>query len=48
MLKERFGDKVKVRRYGVRKPFLSRFGAQMIDDAVSAIEERAAYAQIGL
>ena len=48
MLKDRFGDKVQLRRYGVRKPFLARFGAQMVDDAVSSIEERAAYAQFGL
>lgn len=48
MLKDRFGDKVKLRRYGVRKPFLSRFGARLIDDAVASVEERAAYAQFGL
>ena len=48
LLKERFGDKVKLRRYGVRKPFLSRIGAQMVDDTISSIEERAAYAQFGL
>ncbi|WP_299295298.1 S49 family peptidase [uncultured Tateyamaria sp.] len=48
MLKERFGDKVKLRRYGVRRSFLSRFGAQMVDDTISSIEERAAYAQFGL
>lgn len=48
MLKERFGDKVRLRRYGVRRSFLSRFGAQMMDDAIGAIEERAAYAQFGL
>lgn len=48
MLKDRFGDKVRMRRYGVRKPFLARFGAQMMDDAISSIEERAAYAQFGL
>ena len=48
MLKERFGEKVKIRRYGVRRPFLSRFGAQIMDDAIGTIEERAAYAQFGL
>lgn len=48
MMEDRFGDKVKFRRYGVRKPFFSRFGAQMLDDAVSAMEERAAYARFGL
>ncbi len=48
MLKERFGDKVKFRRYGLRRPFLSRLGARMVDDAIGSIEERAAYAQFGL
>jgi signal peptide peptidase SppA len=48
MLKERFGDKVKMRRYGIRRPFIARLGAQMVDDAISSVEERAAYAQFGL
>jgi len=48
LLKERFGDKVKMRRYGLRRPFLARFGAQMVDDAARAVEERAAFAQFGL
>ena len=48
VLKERFGDKVKVRRYGVRKPLFARLGARMMNDAMGAVEERAAYAQFGL
>ncbi|KIC47951.1 S49 family peptidase [Tateyamaria sp. ANG-S1] len=48
MMKERFGDKVKFRRYGAKKPFFSRLGAQLLDDAVHSIEERAAYARFGL
>lgn len=48
MMKDRFGDKVKIRRYAIRRPFLQRFGAQVVDDAVQGIEERAAYAQFGL
>jgi len=48
MLKERFGDKVKVRQYGARRPFLARFGASVVHDAIGSIEERAAYAQFGL
>lgn len=48
ILKERFGDKIQFRRYGAKKGFLSRFGAQVIGDAVDSIEERAAYAQFGL
>lgn len=47
-LKERFGDKVRLRRYGLRRPLFSRFGARMIDDAIGGLEERAAYAQFGL
>ena len=43
-LKDRFGDKIKLRRYGVRRPFFSRLGAQMVDDTISSIEERAAQA----
>ena len=48
LLKERFGDKVKLRRYGVKRGLLSRFGVQMVQDAVQGIEERAAYARFGL
>ncbi|MEP4247830.1 S49 family peptidase [Tateyamaria sp.] len=48
VLKERFGEKVQLRRYGMRKPFLSRFGSQVMDDALGSIEERAAFAQFGL
>ncbi|WP_299043511.1 S49 family peptidase [uncultured Tateyamaria sp.] len=48
MMEARFGDKVKFRRYGVRRPLFSRLGAQAMDDAVSVIEERAAYARFGL
>ena len=47
-LKARFGDKVKFRRYGLRRPLFARLGAQMVDDTLSSIEERAAYAQFGL
>ncbi|NNE52192.1 MAG: S49 family peptidase [Sulfitobacter sp.] len=47
-MKERFGDKVRYRRYGARRGLLSRIGASVIDDAVMGIEERAAYARFGL
>ncbi len=47
-MQEKFGDKVKFRRYGVRKPLWSRFGAELAQDAVAGIEERAAYARFGL
>ena len=48
VMKDRFGKKVTFRRFGQKKPFLSRFGAQIIDDTVASIEERAAYARFGL
>tara|TARA_R110002094_G_scaffold113557_2_gene109701 strand:- start:2761 stop:3558 length:798 start_codon:yes stop_codon:yes gene_type:complete len=48
LLKERFGDKVKFRRYGAKKGLFSRFGVQLVQDAVQGIEERAAFARFGL
>ncbi len=48
VMKERFGDKVKFARYGVKKSFLSRFGANVVNDALDGIEERAHYARFGL
>ncbi len=45
---ERFGDKVQFKRYGLRRPFLSRFGAEIANDAMASVEERAAFAQFGL
>jgi signal peptide peptidase SppA len=47
-MKERFGDKVRFRRYGARKPFLQRFGAALAQDALAGVEERAAFARFGL
>lgn len=47
-MKERFGDKVKFRRYEQRRPFLSRFGAKLTSDALGVIEERAEFARFGL
>ena len=47
-MKARFGDKVDFRRYGPRRPLLSRFGAQVVNEAVAGIEERAAFARFGL
>lgn len=48
VMKQRFGDKVKFRRYEQKRPLFSRFGAQIVDDAVAGIEERAAFARFGL
>lgn len=47
-MQERFGDKVKFRRYQVKKPFWNRFGTSLAQDALAGIEERAAYARFGL
>lgn len=48
VMKDRFGDKIKFRRYGQKKPLLARFGSQIVGDAVAGIEERAAFARFGL
>ncbi len=47
-MKELFGDKVQFRRYGMKRPFWSRLGAEISQDAIAGIEERAAYARFGL
>lgn len=47
-LKERFGKKVKFRRYGVKQGLLSRFGTRIVGDALHGIEERAQFARFGL
>ena len=47
-LKELYGEKVKLARYGRKRGLFQRFGAQIIDDAVGVMEERAAYARFGL
>ena len=48
VMKQRFGDKVRFRRYEQKRPLFARFGAQIVDDAVAGIEERAAFARFGL
>jgi signal peptide peptidase SppA len=47
-MKARFGDKVNFKRYGPKRSFMSRFGAQFANDALSGIEERAQFARFGL
>ncbi len=47
-MKDRFGDKVNFRRYGPRRSLFQRFGAQIVQDAVAGVEERAAFARFGL
>ncbi len=48
VLHQRFGKKVRLRSYAVRRPLLRRFGAALLGDALGAIEERAEYARFGL
>ncbi|EYD72061.1 S49 family peptidase [Limimaricola hongkongensis] len=48
ILKARFGDKVRLRRYARKRPLLSRFGATLAQDAMGAVEERAGFARFGL
>ncbi len=47
-MKARFGDKVKFRRYGPKRGWMSRIGAQIAGDALAGIEERAEFARFGL
>ncbi len=47
-MQERYGEKVKFRRYGLRKQIWSRIGATLTQDAIASLEERAAYARFGL
>ncbi len=47
-LKELYGDKVRFARYERRRGLFQRFGANMAQDALAAIEERADYARFGL
>ena len=47
-MKELFGDKVILRPYSQRRPFLSRIGAQIVGDAISEIEDRAAFSRFGV
>jgi serine protease SohB len=47
-MKDRFGDKVKFRKFGEKISLMSRFGMSMILDAVHFAEDRAAFARFGL
>ncbi len=48
VMQDKFGEKVKFRVYGLRRPLWARLGAQFAADGVAMLEERAAYAQFGL
>ena len=46
-MKDRFGKKVKFRRYSVRRSLFGRLGVQLFGDAIGQIEDRAAFARSG-
>ena len=48
MMKDRFGDKVQFRAYDMKRNFLMRLGASMVQDAFAGVEERAQFARFGL
>ncbi|MFP4326424.1 MAG: S49 family peptidase [Paracoccaceae bacterium] len=48
MMKARFGDKIRLRRYGARRSLFQRLGIAAAQEAMGALEERAAYARLGL
>ena len=47
-LKELYGDKVRFAVYGRKRGLLQRFGSNIAQDAIAAVEERADYARFGL
>ena len=47
-LKELYGGKVRFARYGRKRGLFQRFGAEIAQDAMTAIEDRASYARFGL
>ena len=48
LMKQRYGDKVRFVRYGVKRSILQRFGAQVLNDTLDGIDERAHFARFGL
>lgn len=48
VLKARYGEKVRLVPYGVRRPFLARFGMTLFQDAMTQAEERALWARLGV
>lgn len=48
VMKDRFGDKTRFVTYKQKKPFLSRFGAALLGQAMGEVEDRASFARFGL
>lgn len=47
-LKELYGERIKLAKYGPKRGLLSRFGMALAQDAFAAVEERAHFARFGL
>ncbi len=47
-MKDRFGDKVQLRRLEQKKPLVPRIGIQAMQGAITEVEERALFARFGL
>ena len=47
-MKAKFGDKVRLRRYGPKRSLFQRLGTSITSATVSGMEERAAFARFGL
>jgi signal peptide peptidase SppA len=47
-LKAVYGKRVRIAAYALRRPFLSRFGLRMAEDALMLAEERALWARYGM
>ncbi len=48
VLRERYGDKVRVTRFGQRRPFLQRLGLDLAGDVAAELEHRALLGRYGL
>ncbi|KPQ06715.1 MAG: serine protease SohB [Rhodobacteraceae bacterium HLUCCA12] len=48
VLKARYGDKVRLVPYTLKRPFLARFGMALTQDALAAAEERALWSRLGV
>jgi serine protease SohB len=47
-MKEKFGNKTRIKIYGQKKNFLQRFGVNLVNEAGVYLEERAAFSRFGL
>ncbi len=47
VLKARYGEKVRIVPYGIRRPFLARFGMTLAGEAFGLMDEQALWARLG-